>query len=157
MIRAINRRHHAFTLIEAVICVVVLGLAVPPTLELLGSAAADRADAVNTERATSFAQSILESALADVASRHSGLGFESLTDAAAFETGFRARNSALIAAYAEIGMSFQLDIGPLVDRTGASGIDQDDNIFRVITVTVSYPSASGDDHSMPVAIMVGAL
>ncbi|MEM9374548.1 MAG: hypothetical protein AAGA55_12975, partial [Planctomycetota bacterium] len=134
-------RANAFTLIESIICVVVLGLAVPPSLELLTSVAADRADAVNTERAVSFAQSLLESVLADVASGHEDLGFQALENTSAFEASFRSRTESLSAAYEDHGLSYALAIGPLVDRSGVVSVETSENIFRSLTITVTIPSA----------------
>lgn len=147
----------AFTLIESVICVVVLALAVPPTLELMNQVSADRADAVNTERAATLAQSLLETVLADVASNHENLGFTALNDASTYSTGFQSRTASLTAAYAAVGMEHQLQISGLVDRTGSVNLDASENIFRTVTVVITFPSARGEDYVMPMAIVVGDL
>lgn len=147
----------AFTLIEAVICVTVLAIAVPPALEILDSVAADRADAVNTTRAAMFAELILESCLADCSSADPTLGFEALADEAAYIAGLQTRIESVAAPYLQVGMDYRITVGALVDRTGVVNADASQNIFRVLTVTVTYPSANGDPFELPVAILVGQI
>lgn len=147
----------AFTLIEAVISVIVLAIAVPPALDLLDSVAADRADAVNTTRAAMLAELVIESCLADCASSAPALGFAALEDEAAFNAGLRDRLADIASPYLEVGMDYRVSVGPLVDRTGAVHADPAHNMFRVLTVTVTYPSASGDPFTLPVSLIVGDL
>lgn len=151
----------AFTLIEAVLCVMVLAIAVPPTLDLIMSAAADRADAVNTTRAATLASLVLESVIADTASTDAALGFDALANSSAYldtpTTGLRARLAAMTTPYEAIGMSYDLDISSPVDAANITNADASLNLFRIVTVRVTYPSASGDPIEMPVATMVGDL
>src|SRR5262245_62627691 len=71
--RARVPRGHAFTLIEAVVIVVILAIAVPVTLVTLDEANQRRADSVNATRATALATCVMEHMLADVASRNASL------------------------------------------------------------------------------------
>jgi len=147
----------AFTLIESVVCIVVLALAVPPTLELLASSAASRADAVNTNRAAQLAELVLESCLADADSDHPSLGFAALEDAPAYTADLRARITTLTQPFDDVGITYDIEISEPVDQTGTPNFDEPLNIFRSITVTVTFPSARAANYQMPVSIMVGDL
>lgn len=147
----------AFTLIEAVICVTVLAIAVPPAMEILDSVAADRADAVNTTRAAMFAELVLEACLADCASPDASLGFDALGDEAGYNSGLRSRIESLAAPYFQLGMDYRLTVGTLVDRAGQVNANTSENVYRALTVTVTYPSASGDVFELPVTILLGDL
>lgn len=151
----------AFTLIEVVIAVIVLAIAVPPSLGLLDSSAANRADTVNSTRATLLASSVLESVIADIASTDESLGFAALEDPAAYlstpGTGLYARLSASLATFGKYGFTYTVDIGELVSVDGTVSATESENIFRMVTVRVGYRSATGADHELPVSIMVGAL
>jgi Tfp pilus assembly protein PilV len=70
-----GRRRGAFTLIEAVIALVVLGVAVPPMLVAVKDAAARRADLVLASRARWLAAERLEDILADRASATRGYAY----------------------------------------------------------------------------------
>jgi len=153
--RPSRTRRRASTLIEAVICVAVLGIAVPPMLEIITNAAADRADAVNTERAAIFAQSIMEAVIADAASRHDGLGFAALAQPGSYLDGFSQRNAAIATAHEQIGMDYAISISGPVDRTGTENTDESRNLYRVVRVTVTYRSADGPDYAMPVSMLIG--
>ena len=151
----------AFTLIEVVIAVIVLGIAVPPTLNLIDAAAAGRADAINTTRATFLATTVIETVLADIDSETQTLGFTALADSAAYLdtpiTGLLDRLSPIVDPYTSAGFRYTVNISELVDTNANVSIDVDENIFRVITVTVEYPSATSVSHQLPVSIMVSDL
>ncbi|MCA9304625.1 MAG: prepilin-type N-terminal cleavage/methylation domain-containing protein [Phycisphaerales bacterium] len=151
----------AFTLIEVVIAVLILAIAVPPTLGLLDATAAGRADTVNSTRATILASSVLESVLADIASTDESLGFSALEDAAAYldtpTAGLYARLSGSLGTYEKYGFTYSVEIGELVGVDGTVSASPSENLFRVITVRVGYPSGTGDDFELPVSLMVGAL
>lgn len=156
-----NRR--AFSLIEAVMCVLLLAVAVPPVLELMGSAGEDRADTVNTNRATALASLVLETVVADVASSDPGLGPGVLSDPGAYlnsaETGLRSRLAAITEPYTRAGLSWELHIGPRVSSDGLVSSDQALNRFRLVTVRVTYASAGSrspgaPQYVMPVSVML---
>jgi len=156
-----TRTSRAFSLIEVVMVVVILAIAVPPTLGILMDNASSRADTINTSRATVLASSVLEGILADAASSDDALGFDALADADAYlntpTTGFVDRMRPITDDHAALGLSYTVQIGELVDATGAVSGEPDENIFRVVTVRVRYPSARGADMVMPVSIMVSEL
>lgn len=154
-----NRR--AFSLIEVVIAVIVLAIAVPPTLNLMDSAGAGRADAINTTRASLLATSVLEMVTADINSDAAGLGFEALTGPSDYlehpSDGLYARLETATDPYTSAGLSYSVEIGGLVSADGTVSADADDNIFRVITVRVSFASASTASYQVPFSTMVSAL
>ena len=151
----------AFSLIEVVIAVLVLAIAVPPTLNLLEDAGAGRVDSINTTRATMLAMSVIEMITADIDSSAEGLGFDALADEALYfetpNTGFHDRIESLIEPYLDVGLSYSVDIGALVSADGSVSEDVDENVFRVITVRVTFPSANTSSYVVPISTMVSAL
>ncbi|MCA9276892.1 MAG: prepilin-type N-terminal cleavage/methylation domain-containing protein [Phycisphaerales bacterium] len=162
---SVHARHQlgrpAFSLIEVVIAVIVLAIAVPPTLNLMDSAAAGRADAINTTRATILATCVLETVTADINSDAAGLGFDALADDDAYlntpTTGLIDRLDPIVEPYTSVGFSYTVTIGPLVSSDGTVSATVSENIFRVITVSVGYTSATSDPYLLPVSTMVSAL
>ena len=156
-----NRRRRAFTLIEVVIGVLILGIAVPPTLNLMESAASGRVDAVNTTRATFLATIVLETVFADMTSAQDALGFDALADANVYlgtaTTGLYDRLETATEPYTRVGLSYKVAVGSLVSSDGTVSGTTSENIFRVITVNVSINSASGPQVLMPVSMMVSEM
>lgn len=159
--RRLPSRRRGVTIIEAVLIVVVLALAIPPMLGWLNQAADDRVDAVNTARATVLASSVLETVLADVAGAAPGLGFAALANASAYTdtptTGLRARLAGVTQPYQALGMSFSLSVGPLVSSSGSAAGVADQDVFRLVQVTVTFPSARSGSRSLTVGAMVTQL
>jgi prepilin-type N-terminal cleavage/methylation domain-containing protein len=151
----------AFSLIEVVIAVIVLAIAVPPTLNLMDSAGAGRVDAINTTRATLMATSVLETVTADITSDVDGLGFDAFEDASTYlqhpTAGLYARLSTVLEPYTNAGLNYTVDIGQLVSQDGTVSADAGDNIFRIITVRVTFPSASTASYEVPLSTMVSAV
>lgn len=154
--RAIRRR--AFTLIEAVTVVLVLALAVPPAVSWLDEAVSARADSVNATRAAALAGAVIEHILADCSSTAAGLGFDALAAPSAYldtpTTGLRARLAAVSDFYAALGFAYSVSIGPLVDDSASENPDSSLNVFRVVTVTVDFPSAAGGRLLFTISFMV---
>ena len=155
----ISRR--AFTLIEVVAIVIILALAVPPSLMFMDQSTSRRADAINAMRATTLATLVMESILADVASTNASLGYAALASSSTYldtpTTGLKARISTLQSTYADMGMSYSVTIGSEVNAAGIVSATLSDNVFRQITVTVTYPSASEDSASLSLVAMVSDL
>ena len=151
----------AFSLIEVVIAVIVLAIAVPPTLNMMDSAGAGRVDAINTTRATLMATSVMETVLADITSSNENLGFEALDDTNAYlrypNEGLYFRLSSALEPYTRVGLNYTVDISDLVSQDGTISEDESDNIFRVITVRVSFQSASTASYEVPMSTIVSAL
>ena len=156
-----TRTSRGFTLVEVVVIVLVLAIAVPPTLELLMGNAASRANTINTSRATVLASSVLECVIADVASADGSLGFDALADSDAYlnadGTGLYDRMSAPTQAFAELGFTYEVEIGALVGSDARVSADEDENIFRTVTVRVRYPSSDGGSYALPVSVLVSGL
>jgi Tfp pilus assembly protein PilV len=150
-----------FTLIEVVTMVLVMAIAVPPTLEILMSNSASRANVINTGRATMLASNVLEGIMADVSSSDATLGFDALADANAYlntpTTGFYSRMTTATQSYTALGMSYSVSIGELVGPDGLVSLNVSENIFRTITVQVAYPSADGAAYNLPVSLMVSTI
>lgn len=154
-------RRRAFSLLEVAASVLLLAVAVPPTLELLTSAGADRVDSVQTTRASLFATLLAETIMADAASTSSRLGFDAFNDAANYldgqESGLRGRVAAISEPFTEVGMTWTAEIGPATDPGGTVSEDEGSNVVRVITVRVRFPTATGDDRVMPLTLIVGRI
>jgi Tfp pilus assembly protein PilV len=151
----------AFTLIEAVIAVVVLAIAVPPTLNMMDSASTGRIDAINTTRATFVSTVVLETVLADMTSSEDSLGFSALTDAQAYlttpVTGLYNRLETILEPYTNADIAYTVTVGPLVSTDGNVSANLNENIFRTVTVLVEIPSTTQASITMPVSIMVSEL
>lgn len=140
-----SSRARGFSLIESIIVVVVVALLIPPSVSMLQAAQASRVDATNTVRATVLAGAVMEQVLADVSSPSSSLGMAALADATAYTdtatTGLKARLSAVTSTYQTSGLSWALAIGPLVSSSGSANADASRNIYRAVTVTVTWNAA----------------
>lgn len=151
----------AFTLIEVVIVVLVLALAVPPTLMFMNESVSRNADAVNVMRATTMATCIMETILADVASTDPSLGYAALANSSTYLdtpfTGMNARLSTLLTPYTDVGMSYTVTIGAEVNSAGVVSATPAENVFRIITVAVEFPSAQQASSSVTLSAMVSDL
>jgi prepilin-type N-terminal cleavage/methylation domain-containing protein len=156
-----SKLRRGFSLIECVVVIVALAIAVPPTLAWMDSSVASRADSINATRATMFCSAIMENVLADAASPTAGLGFIALADPDKYVetpgTGLRDRIGSVSKPYEALDFKWSLDVGELVNASGVSTGDATADIFRVVTVNVSFPSASGGRLTLKVSSMVTAL
>lgn len=154
-------KRRAFSLIEAVTSVLMLAIAVPPMLGFVRIAGAERADAVTVARAVALGTLVLESALADASSPHGPLSYDAFENPMTYlydpASGLAARLAALTEPYTRAGLSWTLDVGQPVGPSGVLEADPARNVFRVLTVRVSCPSARGDRFEMPLSVMVGDL
>jgi prepilin-type N-terminal cleavage/methylation domain-containing protein len=134
-----------FTLVESIIVVVVVALLVPPSVSMLQSAQTSRVDSANTLRASVLAGAVMEQVIADASSPAASLGMAAFaapstyTDTAT--TGLKARLAAVTSAYQAQGLTWSLSIGGLVSKTGTANADSAQNIYRAVTVTVTWNSA----------------
>lgn len=145
-------RRRGTSLIEAVAVVLVLAICVPPTIAWMMSGAQRRDDAVRIIRATTLAQAVMEQVLCDASNTDVGAAPAAYLDTAV--TGLRARLSSVASIYTGAGFSYDVAFGPLSDAsltvTGAPAAD----LYRTVTVTVSYTSARGAAVSIPVSGVV---
>tara|TARA_R110002111_G_C5926900_1_gene366452 strand:- start:136 stop:636 length:501 start_codon:yes stop_codon:yes gene_type:complete len=151
----------AFTLIEVVIGVMILGIAVPPTLNLMETAASGRVDAISTTRATFLATVVLETVFADMTSTQETLGFDALEDPNTYletaSTGLYDRLASATEPFTRVGLEFEVSIGSFVSSDGSVSDNESENVFRVITVNVTVNSASQAAVIMPVSMMVSEM
>ncbi|MBL8760318.1 MAG: hypothetical protein JNL50_03365 [Phycisphaerae bacterium] len=151
----------ASTLLECIVVIVVLALAIPPTLSWMAQAADQRADQVNSVRALTLAQGVLENIMADTMSTTAGLGFAALSSSSTYldtpTTGLRARLAAVSSPYTTLGLSYDVTIGALVDSAGAVNADTSLNLFRHVKVTVSFSLSDGTTAALDVQTVLADL
>jgi len=155
-----RRARRGFSLIEAVVVIVVLAISVPPTILWLDSSVSRQADAINATRATFMATTIIENILADSASTATGLGFEAFVNSALYldtpVNGLRARLSTQFQGLTTMGFTYTVNIGGIVGPSGVVDADPLRNTYRIITVTIAAPSASGPPLSIAVSAVIAA-
>ncbi len=148
------RMRSAFSLLEVVAVVVALAFAVPAMLMWFDEATTSQIDAVNINRASTLGNAVMENVIADVASTASGQGFAALANRTAYldtaTTGLRARLSATASPYTSLGFSWDVTIGALTDYRGVATGNTRLDVFRLVTVTVTFPSARGGTLSLPI-------
>ena len=153
-------RRLAFTLLECVAVVTVLAFAIPATLSWVDDAASNRADAINAARATMLGTAVMEHVLADVASTTAGQGGTALASSSTYlntpTTGLVARMSAVASYYTTLGITYTVTIGGLTEFDGVSRGGAGD-VFRLVTVTVSFTAARGGTLTVPISARVAAL
>ncbi len=148
----------AFSLIEALAVIVVLGIAIPPASMLLVDAGGARRDAVMTARATWLATGVLEHVLADVNSAEPNRGFAALADSALYlddpTDGLLARLAVTIAFYQGLGLDAAVAISGLVAADGTATGDVYQDLFRRVSVTVSWTDSAGQARSLVIGAQV---
>ena len=147
-----------FTLIEAVIAIVVLSLAVPSTMAMIRDATVARAENALTIRAQWIATAVSEQILADAASDDPSLGMSGFADSNAYlnnpGSGLYERLAHLDSDYARFGIEYEVEIRPLTAANGTPSADADENIYRQIEVRVTWQGATGEDRTMPLSFIV---
>lgn len=144
-----------FSLIEAAIIVVMIGIAAPPAARMLVDAASERSDRILISCATTYAAAVVEQVVADV----SAGGLDVLSDQGAYlgaaGTGLWDRMAWAAQPYKSRGLTAQVSISGLVGCDGAESAEVDHNLFRIVTVTVGIPTVDGQMLELPVSIMLG--
>ncbi|KAA0215992.1 MAG: hypothetical protein DYG94_09875 [Leptolyngbya sp. PLA3] len=155
MIRRGWTLRRGFSLIEAAIIVVMIGIAAPPAARMLVDAAGERSDRVLISCATTYAAAVIEQVMADV----SAGGLDVLADEDAYldagGTGLWDRLAWVSEPFEARGLSADLSISDLVARDGEVSGDAEDNLFRVVIVTVNIPTGDGQVLELPVSVMLG--
>lgn len=140
------------TLIEAVVVVVVLALAVPPVLSFASRAADTRAEAITVTRANMLASIVMEQILADSVTIDVG-GSANYVDQAG--TGLRARLASQTSAYAALGLEYAVQFsGPVGPALTASAVSAE-NIYRTVSVVVTYQNLAGESRTLTLSGVVG--
>lgn len=143
MNRSIARSRRGLSLLESVAAVVVLSIAVPPTLSMLADASSQRGDSIAITRASLFAQAVMEQVVADASSTDASLGFDAFEDSAAYLTSLDARVASVSAGYQPFHMTYDVAIGDLSDETGNITGDANQDIYRRIRVEIEFLSSTG--------------
>lgn len=132
--------------------VLVLAICVPPTLTWMQSCAERREDAVRLVRATTLAQTVMEQVLCDASNTDVGSAAAAYLDAPT--TGLRARLAGVASLYTNAGYSYDVTFGDLCDAAlTVTGVVTAD-LYRPVTVTVTYTSARGATVNIPVSGVV---
>lgn len=154
-------RRRGVTLLEAVLVVLVLAIAVPAAMSMIAEANEARRQGADAARAVTLAQGVLEHIIADVNSAEPGLGFGALADPAAYlsapTTGLYDRLDALAAPYAAAGMTYDVTIGALANAAGTVTGDAGQDVFRAVTVRVTFEDPDGEDLVLPVSVVLTEL
>lgn len=158
MSRKNSPSRRGFSLIESILVVIVLAVTVPTAMQMLSEAAEARAHSADTARAVTLAAGVAEHLLADAHSDAPGLGFAALADPTAYlttpGTGFYDRLAGLAAPYSALGLSYTVTIGDLADAQGTVTGDPGEDVFRRVTITVSFGDGDGNTLHMPLAIIL---
>jgi len=154
-------RRSAFSLLESLAVIIVLAIAIPPAMSMMTEGARSQADAVAQTRATWFATAILETILADVASEDPDLGFEALDNFGVYlktpVTGLHDRLAPVRDHYEPMGFSYDASAGPLSNETGVVTGDAQQDVFRTVTVEVSWSTLRGQSRTLTVDCVVTEL
>lgn len=145
------------SLVEVITVIVVLAIAVPPSLRLVGDSVNARIDAINLTRATTLASALAEHLLADIASDDTALAFAALADPDAWEAGFRARAAATAAPYDAVGITYDLAVGSLTDAHGVATGDAGEDVYREVAIAVTYRLANGATATYTLELVVTEL
>lgn len=145
--------NRGLTLIESVAAVIVLAIAVPPTLSMLQTVEGRRVDSIGVTRATLYAQAVMEQIIADVASQEPGMGFSALADSVIYSDSLDSRLASIDEVYAGVGLSRTLLIGPLSDAEGVVNGDPAADKFRRVQVEVTFATHDGYE-TLPITHML---
>jgi type II secretory pathway pseudopilin PulG len=149
------RCRRGFSLIEAVLIVLMISIALPPSIAMMTEASASQADRVLLATAMSYAQGLTDQITADVSVN----GLDILTDENLYldapGTGFWARVSWVSSPYESRNLAASIAISELVDYQGVVSAIPGENLFRIVTVTIDVPTADGVLLSVPVPMMLG--
>lgn len=152
-------RRRGFTLIEAIIAVVVLALLVPTSVAMMADAASSRAQSLAITRATWLAAAVMEQIIADVNSDEVTLGFGALESPETYLetplTGLYARMEPVASFYEELGIEYEVSIGELVSADGTVSGDADENVYRYVQVEVTWRDRrSGSERILPLGALL---
>jgi len=137
------------------VIVVMIAIAVPASTQMIVNASNERVDRVLLTMGTIYASSLLEVIMSDV----SRGAFDELANESAYletpGTGLWARTSWIAEPYEARQLTAAVTISELVARDGTVSANPDENRFRIVTVSVGVPTASGQVLNLPISMMVG--
>ncbi len=144
-----------FSLIEAVLIILMISVAIPPSIAMMTEASANQADRVLLATAMSYAQGISDQIMADVSAN----GLDILADANLYldagGTGLWARMGWVTEPYESRDLTSTVSISELVDYQGNVSADPAENLFRIVTVTIGIPTSDGKFLDVPVSMVLG--
>ncbi|MCA9309934.1 MAG: hypothetical protein KDA21_01945, partial [Phycisphaerales bacterium] len=145
-------------LVEAIAAIVILAITAPLTLSVLSDASAARVDTLNVTRAAWYAGAVMETVIGDVASSAPDLGFDALATPAQYldapGTGLNDRLSDVVVVYTQCGMSHEVDVGDLVSADGSATGDPDLDLYRYVSVTITWTSPRHGVRDLTTGVLV---
>jgi prepilin-type N-terminal cleavage/methylation domain-containing protein len=152
------RRRRAFTLVESLAVVVVLSVAIPPAVSMMTDSARAQVNSITQTRATWYATAVLEHVIADASSDDPVLGFAAMANSSAYlttpTTGLNDRLGSISTYYAALGLTHTVTIGALSDATGTVTGNSSLDVFRTITVGVTWTTLKGDSRTLSIGCVV---
>lgn len=139
---------------------VVLSIAAPTALFMLNDSANARLDAMQTTRAIWMVNAILEECAADAMYADGASGYDAMENEPAYVAGLRARLDDSLADYEPFGLTWQVDLDPVVVTTtpgGPRAVAQpglNDPDYRRIAATVQWSTHRGETKTLNVDIVV---
>lgn len=147
-----------FTLIEAIITIVVLAIAVPSVLAMVHDASLSRIDASNNSRAVWLTRSISEQLLADASSDHPALGMAAFDDPHTYlhsmPNGLRSRLRDLTDDYATFGIEWSVILGDVVSADLSATADPSRDLYRPAAIVITIPGAGSGPRTMQTIILL---
>lgn len=150
-----DRSRRGFSLVEAVIIIVMMTIAIPPSIRMMTEASSHRADRVLLSVGTTCAQALSDQIMADVSAGGLGVLADSVTYLDAPATGLWDRVSWVFEPYEDRSLTAEVTISSLVSWQGVVSEDSEENLFRIVTIVVGVPMADGVLLEMPVTLMLG--
>lgn len=156
--RRAGTRRSGYALVEAVLVVLVVAMTVPITMRALTESGHAARHAAMVDRAATLGGAVLESVIADANSPAIGfMGIDApgyLDDPA---TGLRARLADVAEPYGAMGITYGIELGDLSDAQGNVTGDAQRDVYRVVTVRVSWTDARRNRHDLPMSCLVTEL
>jgi prepilin-type N-terminal cleavage/methylation domain-containing protein len=150
--------NRAFTLIEAIAAIVIISLAAPPTFLLMRDVADARRSTVVSERALWLAAGVMEHIIADVESDAPGLGPAALENAADYlddpASGLRVRLADMTSVYVSQGIAYDVAVSDPISADGTPTGNANEDVFRRITIHVTWSRRSSGDTTFALARLV---
>ena len=149
------RTSGGYALVEAVLVVLVVSMTVPITMRALPASGHSARQAAMVDRAATLGGAVLEAVLADANSP--AIGFDALgavdyTDNA--ETGLFVRLADVAAPYQDVGLTYVVEVGSLTDAQGNTTGEATTDVYRVVTVRLTWADARGRSHELPMSSIV---
>lgn len=151
--------HRGFSIIELIAVILVLAIMVPTTLSMVADASRTRLSTARATTAATFAASIAEHIIADTHSNDPTIAFPALADSDTYlnapDTGLNHRLAWLIEHHANLGYTHTITIGPLISADTTITNDPALDIYRRITVAITWSHPTDGPQSFDLPLIVG--